>query len=82
MAVSGAEEQMFKDRHFDRSVILLCVRWYLADSPSLRDLEEMMAERGIFWLKSLGMTKPVSYKRHRFPPQIIAQPPGYISDFP
>jgi transposase-like protein len=23
------------------------VRWYLAYSPSLRDLEEMMAERGI-----------------------------------
>src|SRR5918998_6804146 len=38
---------MFKGRHFDRSVIRLCVRWYLAYSLSLRDLEEMMAERGI-----------------------------------
>jgi putative transposase len=38
---------IFKGRHFDRSVILLCVRWYLAYSLSLRDLEEMMAERGI-----------------------------------
>src|SRR5215217_5195485 len=38
---------MFKGRHFDRSVILLCVRWYLAYSLSLRDLEEMMAERGV-----------------------------------
>jgi transposase-like protein len=36
---------MFKGRHFDRSVILLCVRWYLAYNLSLRDLEEMMAER-------------------------------------
>ncbi|KQZ22837.1 integrase [Mesorhizobium sp. Root552] len=36
---------MFKGRHFDRSVILLCVRWYLAYSLSLRDLKEMMAER-------------------------------------
>ncbi|ANY82948.1 transposase (plasmid) [Microvirga ossetica] len=35
---------MFKGRHFDRSVILLCVRWYLAYSLSLRDLKEMMAE--------------------------------------
>ncbi len=26
---------------------LLCVRWYVAYSLSLRDLEEMMAERGI-----------------------------------
>ncbi|AYG70169.1 MULTISPECIES: IS6 family transposase [unclassified Rhizobium] len=38
---------MFNGRHFDRSVILLCVRWYLAYNLSLRDLEEMMAERGL-----------------------------------
>jgi putative transposase len=38
---------MFKGRHFDCSVILLCVRWYLAYNLGLRDLEEMMAERGI-----------------------------------
>jgi transposase-like protein len=38
---------VFKGRHFDRSAILLCVRWYLAYSLSLRNLEEMMAERGI-----------------------------------
>ncbi|NKJ08601.1 transposase-like protein [Rhizobium sp. SG741] len=38
---------MFNGRHFDRSVILLCVRWYLAYNISLRDLEEIMAERGI-----------------------------------
>jgi putative transposase len=38
---------MFKGGQFDRSVILLCVRWYLAYSLSLRNLEEMMAERGI-----------------------------------
>jgi transposase-like protein len=44
---SGAENSMFKGRHFDRSVILLCVRWYLAYNLSLRNLEEMMAERGI-----------------------------------
>jgi hypothetical protein len=38
---------MFKGRHFDRSVILLCIRWYLAYNLSLRNLEEMMVERGI-----------------------------------
>jgi putative transposase len=38
---------MFKDRHFDRSVILLCVRWYLTYILSLRDLEEMTLERGV-----------------------------------
>jgi putative transposase len=41
------EGSVFKGRHFDRSVILLCVRWYLAYSLSLRNLEEMMGERGI-----------------------------------
>jgi putative transposase len=40
------EGSVFKGRHFNRSVILLCVRWYLAYNLSLRDLEEMMAERG------------------------------------
>jgi hypothetical protein len=44
---SATEDGMFKGRHFDRSVILLCVRWYLAYNLSLRNLEEMMAERGI-----------------------------------
>jgi transposase-like protein len=38
---------MFKGRQFDRSVILLCMRWYLAYNLSLRNLEEMMVERGI-----------------------------------
>lgn len=38
---------MLKGRHFDRSVILLCVRWYLAYNLSLRNLKELMAERGI-----------------------------------
>jgi transposase-like protein len=37
----------FKGRHFPSSVILLCVRWYLAYSLSYRDLQEIMAERGI-----------------------------------
>jgi len=38
---------MLKGRHFDKSVILLCVRWYLAYNLSLRNLKEMIAERGI-----------------------------------
>lgn len=38
---------MFKGRHFEPSVILLCVRWYLTYNLSLRDLKEMLAERGI-----------------------------------
>jgi putative transposase len=45
--VTVVEDAVFKGRHFDKSVILLCVRWYLAYNLSLRNLEEMMAERGI-----------------------------------
>jgi len=32
--------------HYPLDVILLCVRWYVAYSLSLCNLEEMMAERG------------------------------------
>jgi hypothetical protein len=35
---------VFKGRHFDRSVILLCVRWYLAYNLSLRKLDERMQD--------------------------------------
>jgi transposase-like protein len=40
-------EELFAGRHFDREVIILCVRWYLRYKLSLRDLVEMMAERGL-----------------------------------
>ena len=39
-------EDLFKGRHFDREIIILCVRWYLRFKLSFRDLVEMMAERG------------------------------------
>jgi len=42
-----AETDLFKGRHFDRQVIILCVRWYLGYKLSSRDLVEMMGERGI-----------------------------------
>ena len=38
---------LFRGRHFEDEIILLCVRWYLRYSLSYRDLEEMMAERGL-----------------------------------
>jgi transposase-like protein len=40
-------EDLFAGRHFDRDVIILCVRWYLRYKLSFRDLVEMMAERGL-----------------------------------
>jgi transposase-like protein len=38
---------LFRGRHFDRSIITLCPRWYITSKLSYRDLVEMMAERGV-----------------------------------
>lgn len=38
---------MIKRLHFPLEVMLVCVRWYAAYPLSLRNLEEMMAERGV-----------------------------------
>jgi len=37
----------FKGAHFETTIILTCVRWYLAYPLSYRQLEEMMQERGV-----------------------------------
>ncbi len=37
----------FKWRHFEPTIILLCVRWYCRYALSYRDLEEIMRERGL-----------------------------------
>ena len=39
--------KIFKWRHFEPEIILLCVRWYLSYRLSYRDLVEMMNERGL-----------------------------------
>jgi transposase-like protein len=38
---------LFRGRHFAPEIIVTCVRWCLRFSLSLRDLEELMAERGL-----------------------------------
>jgi hypothetical protein len=42
-----ALEELFKGRHFDQEIVILCVRWYLSFKLSYRDLVSMMSERGI-----------------------------------
>jgi transposase-like protein len=41
------KDNPFKWRHFAPDIILLCVRWYLKYQISLRDVEEMLSERGL-----------------------------------
>ena len=56
-------KDLFEGRHFDREVIILCVRWYLQFKLSLRDLVEMMAERGL----SMAHTTIMRWVQHFAP---------------
>jgi hypothetical protein len=38
-------EDLFKGRHFEGQIIILCVAWYTSFKLSLRDLVIMMADR-------------------------------------
>lgn len=59
-------DRLFYGRHFDREIIILCVRWYLRYKLSLRDLVEMMAERGL----SLAHTTILRWVK-RFTPEFV-----------
>jgi len=37
----------FKGAHFEKGIILTCIRWYLAYPLSYRQVEELMEERGV-----------------------------------
>src|SRR5229473_6454692 len=45
--LGDVSKALFKRRHFDGEIIILCVRWYITYKLSYRDLRAMMAERGI-----------------------------------
>ncbi|QBR04100.1 IS6 family transposase [Paraburkholderia pallida] len=66
MSMLKSLEELFGGRHFDREIIILCVRWYLRYKLSLRDLVEMMAERGL----SLAHTTILRWVR-RYTPEFV-----------
>jgi hypothetical protein len=45
--ITASTLDLFKGRHFDREVIVLCVRWYVSFKLSSRDLVQMISARGI-----------------------------------
>jgi transposase, IS6 family len=45
--VTRRRPALFRGRHFEDVIILLCIRWYLRYSLSYRDLEEIMADRNL-----------------------------------
>jgi transposase-like protein len=47
MTEPTSAQDLFRGRHFDQEIIILCIRWYLTFKLSSRDLVQMMAERGI-----------------------------------
>src|SRR5258705_11677556 len=62
MTEPTSAQDLFKGRHFNQEIIILCVRWYLTFKLSSRDLVQMMAERGILlahttilrWVQSMS----------------------------
>jgi transposase-like protein len=56
-------DELFEGRHFDREIIVLCVRWYLRFKLSFRDLVETMAERGL----SMAHTTILRWVHHYSP---------------
>jgi len=59
-------DELFKGRHFEREIIILCVRWYLRYKLSLRDLVEMMAELS---------ARPLRTASGRSSPRLISRDP-------
>ena len=45
--MSETLRRVFMRLHYPIEIILICVRWYVAYPLSLRQLEEMMTERGV-----------------------------------
>lgn len=56
-------EELFSGRHFDREIVVQCVRWYLDYKLSYRDLVAMMDERGV----TLAHTTILRWVQHYSP---------------
>jgi putative transposase len=54
---------LFRGRHFDSAIIILCVRWYITYKLNYRDLRSMMAERGV----DLAHTTILRWVQHYVP---------------
>ena len=67
--------RIFQCLHYPLDVMLMCVRWYVAYGLSVRNLEEMMAERGIQVDHSTCIVRPSNllpvlekaFRRHKRP---------------
>ncbi|EOQ04717.1 IS6 family transposase, partial [Bacillus cereus] len=67
------QENIFKWKHYQPDIILLTVRWYLRYNLSLRDLVEMMEERGL----SLAHTTIMRWV-HQYGPELNERIPKHL----
>src|SRR5271165_640735 len=75
MTEPTSAQDLFKGRHFDQEIIILCVRWYITFKLSFRDLVQMMAERGNDRTKKTLRSYTAS--RH-YDDYVIADPSGNV----
>ena len=67
--------KVLKRLHYPLEVMLTCVRWYVAYPLSLRHVEEMMHERGVFvdhstvhrWATKMLPVLAAVFRRHKRP---------------
>jgi len=68
-------ENLFKWKHFESDIIILCVRWKLKYPLSYRNLEDMMLERGLTvshttimrWVQEYSPILSVKLRKHLKP---------------
>lgn len=73
--LNAAVTRVLKRLHYPLEIMLLCVRWYVAYPLSLRQLEEMMAERGLSvdhstvhrWVIKLLPLFEKAFRKHKRP---------------
>jgi transposase-like protein len=58
MTEPTSAQDLFKRRHFDQEIIILCVRWYLAFKLSSRDLVQMVLVRPFTITVALSRANP------------------------
>jgi transposase-like protein len=46
--INSTLSKVLKRLHYPLEILLTCVRWYVAHPLTLRHVEEMMRERGVF----------------------------------
>jgi hypothetical protein len=70
--LSPSVAKVMKRLHFPLDVVLRCVRWYVAYSLSLRDLEEMIAEHGVETARGATARNRAEYRGHTVATLLIA----------